>query len=171
MSALSEQYAIALFELVVENNQSMDIEKSFEAFVEGMDEKTMNFFLHPGVQKKEKKDIIKELSLTETFRNLLYLLIDNNRFDHLKDILESYKEIRSNQANEMHVVVYSQKPLSDKRKTALKDQFANKYHRKVTIENRIDESIVGGLRYEFDGKVVDDTVNSTLKQFQSRLTN
>ena len=171
MSALSEQYAIALFELVVENNQSMDIEKSFEAFVEGMDEKTMNFFLHPGVQKKEKKDIIKELSLTETFRNLLYLLIDNNRFDHLEDILESYKEIRSNQANEMHVVVFSQKPLSEKRNTALKAQFENKYHRKVTIENKVDASIVGGLRYEFDGKIVDDTVNNTLKQFQSRLTN
>ncbi len=171
MSALSEQYAIALFELALENNQSVDVEKAFDAFVEGMNENTMSYFMHPGVQKKDKKAIISELSLLETFRNLLYLLIDKNRFDHLEDILESYKDIRSRQANEMHVVVYSQKPLNDKRKTALKDQFANKYHRKVTIENRIDETIVGGLRYEFDGKVVDDTVNSTLKQFQSRLTN
>jgi F-type H+-transporting ATPase subunit delta len=71
----------------------------------------------------------------------------------------------------MHVVVYSQKPLGEKRIKALKDAYEAKYRRIVTLENKVDKSIVGGLRFEFDGKIIDDTVNSTLKQFQSRLTN
>jgi len=171
MSALSEQYAIALFELAVENDNPKDIEASFEAFVEGLDQKTLGFFLHPGVQKEKKKEILKGLSLPETLRNLFYLLVDKNRFEHVEAVYESYKEIRSNEANEMHVVVYSQKPLGEKRIKALKDAYEAKYRRIVTLENKVDKSIVGGLRFEFDGKIIDDTVNSTLKQFQSRLTN
>lgn len=171
MSALSEQYAIALFELAEENKEALNIEEAFKAFVEGVDTKTTNFFLHPGVEKAKKKDIIRELTLPETLKNLFYLLVDKNRFDYVEAIYESFKDIRSNQANEMHIVVFSKKPLSEKRVDALKDAYEAKYHRSVTIENKLDESIVGGLRFEFDGKVIDDTVNSTLKQFQSRLTN
>lgn len=171
MSALSEQYAVALFELASENEKTSEIETSFTSFMEGLDPQSTAFFRHPGVKTDEKKDVIRSLDLPELFENFLFLILDKNRFDQMGAILESYKTIRSKADEEMHIVVHSKQPLSEKRLEQLKDAYEKKYNRTVTMENRIDESIVGGLRFEFDGKVIDDTINNTLKQFKSRLTN
>lgn len=171
MSALSEQYAVALFELASEEGMTSEIETAFTTFIEGLDGQSSAFFTHPGVKTDEKKDVIRSLEFPNLFKNFLFLILDKNRFDHLETILDSYKAIRSKADEEMHIVVYSKKPLSEKRIEQLKDAYEKKYNRTVTMENRIDETIVGGLRFEFDGKVIDDTINNTLKQFKSRLTN
>ena len=170
MSALSEQYAVALFELAQEEDQARDIENAFTSFMESLDRETSAFFRHPAVKTEEKKAIVKTLELPELLRNFLFLILDKDRFDYLEEILESYKTIRSRADEEMHIVVYSKKALTEKRIEQLRDAYAKKYKRTVTLENRIDDTIVGGLRFEFDGKVIDDTINSTLKQFKSRLT-
>lgn len=171
MSALSEQYAVALFELASEEAITSEIETSFTTFIEGLDVQSTAFFTHPGVKTDEKKDVIRSLEFPELFKNFLFLILDKNRFNQLETILESYKAIRSKADKEMHIVVYSKQPLTEKRLGQLKDAYEKKYNRTVTMENRIDETIVGGLRFEFDGKVIDDTINNTLKQFKSRLTN
>ncbi|MFW5913836.1 MAG: ATP synthase F1 subunit delta [Bacillota bacterium] len=170
MSALSEQYAVALFELALEKDEASELENAYATFIEGLDEEARTFFRHPGVRTDKKKAVIDSLEVPALLKNFLFLLLDKNRFDELDAIYESYKTIRSKADEEMHMVVYSKKPLTEKRLEQLKEAYAKKYNRTIFLENRIDESILGGLRFEFDGKVIDDTINSTLKQFKSRLT-
>ena len=77
--------------------------------------------------------------------------------------MESQKDI-------MRINVYSGKPLEKKRINQLKAQYEKKYNRQVIIENHVEASIVGGLRFEFQGLVIDDTVNHSILQIKSRLT-
>lgn len=40
----------------------------------------------------------------------------------------------------------------------------------VRLHNTIDESIIGGVRLEYNGAVLDDTINHYFKALQTRLT-
>ena len=171
MSALSEQYAVALFELAQNENMAHEIEDALDVFMESLDKESYAFFGHPGIKTDKKKSVVETLEIPGLLRDFLFLILDKNRFDELANILDSYKTIRSNADKEMRVVAYSKTPLSQKRIEQLKEAYEKKYDRTVILENRTDENIVGGLRFEFDGKVIDDTINNTLKQFKSRLTN
>ncbi len=170
MSAISEQYAVALFELSNQTNNLDAITAEFKQFIASIDLDTMGFFKHPGVEKKRKKDVVHSLDQSELFNHFLCVLIDNNRFDIIHDIKASFDVMLDNMFKRMTVYVYSKKPLTKAKVSALKTEYENKYNRQVTIENRVDESILGGLRFEFDGKVIDDTINNNLHQLKRRLT-
>ncbi len=170
MSALSEQYAVALFEVASDADVLNDVLEEYDALKQGLDDASMQFFMHPGVEKTKKRDLIDSLNVSETLQHFLYVLIDNNRFEYVPDIYEDYKALINNRFKRMHVIVYSKRPLDAKRKENLKQQYEAKYNRQVTLENRLDEKIVGGLRFEFEGKVIDDTINHTLSQMKRQLT-
>ena len=170
MSALSEQYAVALFDVANDLDAVSDVQEEFKNLVDNLDVEAMKFFEHPGIEKVNKRQLIASLNMIKVFENFLNVLIDNGRFDQLKIIKDDFDELINNRYKRMHVVVYSKRPLDKKRQDNLKEQYEKKYNRQVTIENRVDNNIAGGLRFEFEGKVIDDTINHTLRQMKSRLT-
>ncbi len=167
---MSDPYATALFELAAEKGAIDDIETGLASVVKSLDDKTLDFFLHPGVAKEEKKDIIRTLSFPEVLLDFLCVLIDNNRISALPVILEDYRKLKARMHDLLELKVHSRNKLSPERLEAIKKEYRQRYNRKVTVENIVDETIVGGLRFEFDGKVVDDTINRTLDRLKSRLT-
>lgn len=170
MSAISDQYAIALFEVSLEEKNTEAISEAFESFLEAFDDESMKFFLHPGIKKAIKTNIIQDIEAPTSFKNFLSVLVQNNRFKALEAIKVSFDELLDTMHNRMDVKVYSKKKLTEKRLKAMKEQYEKKYARQVTIDNVVDASIIGGLRFEFDGKVIDDTVNHTLSDIKRHLT-
>ena len=170
MSAISDQYAVALFELALELKKTDALVKDFEAFLDALDEESRTFFLHPKITKNEKKIMIDSFSFEPLFKDFLKVIIENNRFLLLSAILKGVQKLVEEQNNLMHITVFSGKALPKNRIEVLKTQYEQKYHRQVLIDNEIDETIVGGLRFEYNGMVIDDTVNHTLNQLKSRLT-
>ncbi|MFH5881568.1 MAG: ATP synthase F1 subunit delta [Candidatus Izemoplasmataceae bacterium] len=170
MSAISDQYSVALFELAIEEKIVKELNQVFSDFVESIDEESIQCFLHPRISKKEKKAMIESFKLDPLFRDFLYVLIENNRFLMLNDILSGYQKLVEEQHKLMRIIVKSGKALTQEKIEILTQQYEKKYQRQVLIENEIDETIVGGLKFEYNGVVIDDTVNHTLNQLKSRLT-
>jgi F-type H+-transporting ATPase subunit delta len=77
--------------------------------------------------------------------------------------------INDNQNKVMNATVYSNKllPISDLNK--LKNNLGMKHDRKVNIENIVDVNIIGGLRIEYDGQILDETINNHLQTLKNRL--
>lgn len=169
MSALSGQYATALFQLALEQDTLDDVQTSLETFLQGISTEDEILFLHPKITKKQKKDIIESMPINQMVKDFLRVVIDNNRFEHLKAMMNDYQLLVENQGQVMRITVFSGKPLATEKMTRLKTEYEKKYNRQVVIENNVESSIVGGLRFEFDGKVIDDTINYTLNQLKNRL--
>ena len=169
MSAVSNQYAVALFELALESEVLEEVLKSYAAFLESIDEELAWFFLHPKIAKEDKKSVLKSLDTESLFRDFLSVLIDNNRFKLVHVVYEDMKKLKAAQNQEMQINVYSRSPLSDQKLNDLKAQYAKKYQRVINMVNIIDESIIGGLKFTYNGLVIDDTINQTLSQIKSRL--
>lgn len=172
MSVVSDQYAVALFELALESEAIEDVKNGLEAMIDALEQEDSRlFFTHPAIAKKTKKEAINALNVHDLLRDFMYVIIDNQRFLELHNIIKSYKTLIESQNEIMRINVHSGKALDEKRIDQLKAQYEKKYNRQVIIENHVDPSIVGGLRFEFQGVVIDDTVNQGIHQIKSRLTN
>ena len=170
MGYVAFQYAEALFSLALEEKQVDDVLSSFEAFIEAQTDDITKFLNHPKVSKQNKKDVVGNVITNSLFKNFVFVLIDNSRIDYLNECLSEFKAINDNQNKVMNAVVYSKEllPISDLNK--LKNNLGMKHNRKVKIENIVDPSIIGGLRIEYEGHILDETINNHLQTLKNNLT-
>ena len=170
MSYVAFQYAEALYALALEEKQVDEVLFSFVAFTDAQDEDITKFLNHPKVSKKNKKEVIGKAITNSLFKNFVFVLIDNSRIEYLNDCLSEFKVINDNQNKVMNAVVFSREklPISDLNK--LKNNLGMKHNRKVTMENIVDPTIIGGLRIEYDGQVLDETINNHLQTLKNNLT-
>ncbi|TVP97110.1 MAG: ATP synthase F1 subunit delta [Acholeplasmatales bacterium] len=170
MSAVANQYAVALYELALEQAEEDAVALAFKTFVDALDASITAFFLNPRVLKKDKQALLETFKLPVLFSDFLKVVIEHHRFLDLKAMYAAYVTLLETRARIMRVQVTSGRPLGEARIEALKTQYEKKYRRQVLLDNIVDPAIVGGLRFEYDGLVLDDTVNTTLNRLTSRLT-
>lgn len=169
MNYIAYQYAEALFSLSLEKNKVVDVLNEFIQFTSAMDNEIIDFINHPKISKKDKKDIIAKGVINDIFKRFTYVLIDNSRFDLLKDILVEFEKVVNKHNNLIKVKVFSNKKLSKEQLEKLNLNLSEKNNRKIELENVVDESIVGGLRVEYEGMIFDDTVNNYLSSLKANL--
>lgn len=170
MSYVAFQYAEALFSLSVEEKQVEDVYKNFDAFVQAQDEDIYSFLTHPNVSKTDKKEVLSKVVDHTLVRNFLNVLIDNSRIELLEDCFNEFKTIYDNQNKVMSVVVYSGVKMQDNELKQLQDNLSKKHNRNVTLNNVVDPSILGGIKIEYEGNVLDQTINHYLHSLKSSLT-
>jgi F-type H+-transporting ATPase subunit delta len=169
MTETSNQYALALFSLAANDKQTDEIYNEFHQFVDGLDENTHKFFLHPKIEDKDKREVIENVLKNPLLINFLKTVVDNNRFSFIEEILKAYKDLLNESQNIAEITIYTQKALSEENKNKLKTKFTKVLDKKIIINEVINPSIVGGVRIEYQGSVLDQTINATLEQLKSSL--
>ncbi len=170
MSYVAFQYAEALFALANEEKKVVVVKEELAAFVEAQDEYVYKFLNHPKVKKDDKKEVIAKGITDSLVKNFVYVLIDNNRVELLADVLNEFITIVDRQNQMMNVFVYSGKLMEIRDLNKLKNNIAMKHNRTVNIENIVDEKIIGGLRIEYEGMILDETINNHLNTLKNNLT-
>lgn len=170
MSYVAFQYAEALFALAHEEHQLDTVQQTYQQFLDGMDQDIIKFLNHPKITRQEKKDVLSNAVDHTIFRHFLFVLIDNGRIDLLDDCHHELMAIIDAQNKQMEVVVYSPKKMTKAELDQLQTNIGQKHNRKVRISNVIDTSILGGIRIEYEGHVLDQTINHYLHALKSDLS-
>lgn len=169
MSVLGFQYAEALFDLAFEEKSVTEMNQTFESFLNLSTADLDEFMTHPKISKEVKKEMIDEFELPNVFTHFMYVVIDHDRYDLMKDIYDEFSKIIYRQNKVMHVTVYSKKALTQGEKERLITRLKKKHNRDIELKNMLDESIVGGLKVEYEGYVLDDTINNYLQSLKATL--
>ena len=164
------QYANALFQLATEEDKVEDILKDFEELFDSVDPDFYTFMEHPNMKKRDKKALIKKIVHRPLLLHLCYVLIDNHRMEFLSDVLNEYHELINQDHQIMNVDVFSNKPINENETKSLVVALEKRFSKEIHLHNVVDEDIIGGLRLEYDGAVLDDTVTHYFKALQTRLT-
>ncbi len=170
MSYVAFQYAEALYSLALEKNQVSNVKSDYTLFTNALDEEVYKFLNHPKIPKEDKKAVINSALENKLLRNFVNVLIDNSRVELLEDVLTEYSKIVNNQNKILEVKAYTGKKLTSEQKAQIIANLSKKYNRKIELELIVDESIVGGLRLEYEGNVHDDTINNYLHGLKANLT-
>ena len=170
MSYVAFQYAEALFSLAYEEKGVEDLLESYNDFIKAQDNDISKFLNHPKVTNKNKKEVIGKVLKNSLLKNFVYVLIDNSRVDLIQDCFDEFIVIVDNQNKVMNVSVFSNRTLTKEELKDLNDNLSTKHNRKVKLENIVDKSILGGLRIEYEGNVLDETINHYLATMKNNLT-
>ena len=170
MTDVERQYARAVFLLALERKEVDEVYSELKNFIKSLDTETRQFFLHPKIDKQDKQNVIEKAIKNQLLVNFLKVIIDNDRFDLLETISYAYLDLINELNETVEVHVFSNQALTDENINKIKNNLEQKLLKKVKITQTIDSSIIGGIRIVFQGKIIDQTINSSLEKMKQTLT-
>ncbi len=132
-----------------------------------------SLFANPVVTVEEKQDIIERIFSNKvplTVKNFLFVLALRKRLELLDSILEEYKKELNKCENIVSLEVTSAIEINDEKKEDLKHRIIEKLSKNADIKWKVDESIIGGLVFDIDGTIVDDSITTKLNNMSKRIT-
>ncbi len=174
ISTVGLQYAKAIFDLACEKNlEEIYFEnlKSINQLIK-LDENIFKTFNHPGISYDEKKNILNnvlENKVENEFLHFLFVLIDNDRFQNLDDIVDSYQYYLNELKKESNAKIFTKYNLLDEELEIIRKKLQMHFNKKINIEQILDENLVGGIIIHVDGKVVDGSILNQMHNLKNEL--
>ncbi len=164
---IARRYAEALYGLAREQGNVGEIESAYQQAltdIAGVPE-VGRFLAHPLVPREKKNELIDRAfpELPGHLRNLIRLLIRNGREDYLGLIHEEFLTLRADEEGVIRVQVATAQQFSAEDRGRLTDRLARALGRRVKLVERLDPDLLGGVRLEVDGKVIDGTLRAKLE--------
>lgn len=169
MTDVANQYAHAVFSLAFEANNQENVASELNSFFSGLDVNEWQFFLHPRITKEEKHQVIEKLSLDNLTINFLKVIIDNERFDLLENIIVVYRKLLDESKDLVLVKVTSNIKLSESNLNKVQNTLKNRMKKNIKIEEIIDKNLSSGIKIEYDGEIIDLTVKRTIDEIKNQL--
>jgi F-type H+-transporting ATPase subunit delta len=170
---VARRYAVALYQLAAEADAVDPIETELRAVVdETMASRDVTRYLaHPLVSRDQKTQFVGAAfpDLSERMRNLFSLLIRNRRESYLDLIYAEFLAARAEAEGLVPVCVTTARALEDGERTRLIANLEAALGQRVTLEEHVDGSLLGGARIETDGRVIDGSLRARLDGLRARL--
>ena len=166
-------YSEAFFELSKEKN-NLDIHKKDLNEVNNIlkEYSQLNRILtSPSIEKEAKKEVFSEVfkDLEKDALNLAFVLIDKSRFSIFEDLTREFNKKYNEEKNIEEGIVYSIKELTESQMKDLENVLNKKFDKKVELVNKIDESLIGGISIELEGKRIDNSIKNRLTSLKAHL--
>lgn len=172
---IANRYAEALFQLSEEENITKEIYNELHHVVDIVknNKELDNVLKSPLVSKPEKVQLIETLfnkKINNNLKNFLKILVEKGRISSLKSIELTFRQLLNDKNNIMEGTVISAIPLTDEKVKELEEKLSKKYNKNVTLENKVDESILGGVLIRLGNTQIDGSVKTRLDNIKDQLS-
>lgn len=99
----------------------------------------------------------------------LKLLYEKHLISHFEDIATEFISLCNDELGIKEGIAYSAAPLSKEKLTKIEKALSNKLGAEVSLENRVEKSLLGGVRVFVDGKVFDASLSGKLESLRNSL--
>lgn len=167
-------YGKALFDAAAELNRIREIEEELKALDEIFKrEAAFARLLHsPAVTAGEKKTMLRQVfdgRVREEVLSFLYILIDHDRMGQYHAIVKNYLKRKDAWLGEAYGKIDSAAPLTEEELRGFEEETGRLLGKKVTLRNRIDPAVLGGVRIQVGGRLIDATLRSALDGLRESL--
>ncbi|MEW9077941.1 F0F1 ATP synthase subunit delta [Terrisporobacter glycolicus] len=172
---IANRYAEALFQLSEDENITKEIYNELHNVVETVknNKDLDNVLRSPLVAKIEKVKLIESLfnnKINNNLKNFLKILVEKGRISSLKSIELTFKQLLNDKNNIIEGTVISAIPLTDNKVKELEEKLSKKYNKNVTLENKVDQSILGGVLVRLGNTQIDGSVKTRLDNIKDQLS-
>ena len=129
----------------------------------------LNLLSAPVLSGEEKSQMLDQVfggKVLPLVQNFMKVLAENGRFSGFAQVANEVKRLYLESRGIKEVVVTSAKELPEDQLQRLKEAMSKKLNAEVIVNLQIDESLMGGLSVEFDGKRLDASVANRLRQLE-----
>jgi F-type H+-transporting ATPase subunit delta len=172
VSGVSGRYATALFELA-RDERSIDAVKAdldkFDAMLnESADLKRLvrSPVFAADAQSKALSAVLEKAGIAGISANFLKVLTANRRLFAVADMIRAFRALVAKFKGEASADVTVAEPLSDKNLDALKSALHAISGKDVTLNVKVDPSIIGGLVVKLGSRMVDSSLRTKLNSIK-----
>ncbi len=176
MTRVGTVYGQALYSLAAEERCEQSILRQLSVLKQSFADEPdfIRLLSAPNIPKDERCRI-----LDQSFRdrvhpyllNFMKILTEKGYMRHFADCCDAFEACYDRAHDILVVTVVSAVALSDTQQTRLRDKLAAHTGKTIRLRCRVDASCYGGLRLEYDGKCIDDTLAHRLDTMRGLLKN
>lgn len=168
-------YGRALFELI-ENDKNAIVSYE-EALIHVKNDlkrnpELMSFLSSYAIAKEKQYLVIDEIygkSKLEHLAPFLKVLVNRRLFPKFDEILLSFKKNANEALGKEEGIVYSAIPLNEDELKSLEDSLSKKIGKDVVLSERVEPSLLGGIKVFIDGKAFDGTLKGKIESLRKEL--
>ena len=174
MTEAGSVYGEALYDLAKAEQLSKVILEQLTALDQAFrqEPKFLQLLAAPNLSKQERCGILDESfrgSLHPYVLNFLKILTEKGYPRHFSDCCQAYREHYNEDNGILPVTVVTALPLSQEQSAKLTGKLSVLTGKTVELLNRVDPAILGGVRLDYSGKRLDDTVAHRLESIRNLL--
>ena len=167
-ASLAGRYALALFDLAVENNSLSSVATSIAGLGDALRDSAefRTLVANPVITRKESGETVaalaKTMKLDPLTTKFLGVLAENRRLGDLGDMVRAFGELNARHRGEISAEVTSAHPLSNDQVDALKAKLTSRLGRDVNVNLNVDRAILGGLVVRVGSRLIDNSIRTRL---------
>jgi F-type H+-transporting ATPase subunit delta len=172
VASLAERYAAALFDLADERHALDAVAgdlRELRAMLQTSSD-LVRLLRSPVLSRDEQGQAIAAISeragLSELTRDFLGVVARNRRLFAALEIIEAYLAKLAERRGEITAEVTAAQPLSEAQQNTLGEQLRRAVGRRVTVDIRVDPSLLGGMIVQVGSRMIDSSVKSRLQRLQ-----
>ncbi|WP_338421288.1 F0F1 ATP synthase subunit delta [Acetobacter conturbans] len=165
---LAGRYATALYELATEKLKLDEVLPQADAFARLIDESApfravlQDTRLDIRDARKAVLAVAKQQGFSDLIVNFVGVIADNRRLPHLRQIFAAFAAVASARRGEITAEVVSAQPLTMAQRAQLQGKLAEAGYSRVSLQERVDPEILGGLVVRVGPRLVDTSLQSRL---------
>ncbi|MDO4813494.1 MAG: ATP synthase F1 subunit delta [Gemella sp.] len=172
---LAGKIAKSLFNIAKENNALSVVENDLTESVKSiLNEKSfITLMNNPNILKEKKSQIIDAAfkGVNPYVVNVIKILANDLQINSIVEVKEAFLNLNNRFNKKQIVKVESVYKLTDEELEKVANAIKSKTNvDNVEIENVIDESLIGGLKISYDGKVIDSTIKARIQEMKNKLS-
>lgn len=174
MTQVGSVYGEALYTLALEEELTKPILGELDILEQSFRQEPdfIRLLSAPNISKQERCQI-----LDDSFRgkvqpyvlNFLKILTEKGYMRHFPDCCKAFREHYNQDNGILPVTAITAIPLSAEQAEKLTVKLSRITGKTVTLRNRVDPECLGGVRLDYNGKRLDDTVSHRLEAIRSVL--
>ncbi|MBV8118449.1 MAG: F0F1 ATP synthase subunit delta [Alphaproteobacteria bacterium] len=172
VSALAERYATALFELADEHRVLDQVAadlRQLRAMLAASADLTRvvrSPILSRADQARAVAALARRAELSSLVGDFLAVVARNRRLFALSSMIEGFLAMLASRRGEVTAEVVAAQPLSEAQLGALSEHLHRTVGRRVTVDARVDQRLLGGMIVKVGSRMVDASVESKLRRLQ-----
>ena len=175
INVIADRYAQALFEVGEETQTTSELYQELSELVKILNENNdfYSFLKSPLISCEDKKTVMQNVfknQLSDSMNNFLKIVIDKDRMSAIENIKESYKGLLNDKNNVLEGTAITAVALSEEEIKDLEKNLSIKYNKNVTLNNVVDETILGGVLVKLGNEEIDGTVRTRLSKMKNQLS-
>lgn len=174
-SEIARTYARVLYDLATAadavDGADAGIRAAAEAIRGHIDLRTA--LVDTGMSGSKKRDILREVfgeNVTPEVLSVVTLAVDRGHTGMLGDVARIFGEIAESERGIVVAEVTTAVPLDDAIRASISDKLVASLGRPVSLRERVDASIVGGVIIKVGGRVLDGSLSSQLDAMRVSLS-
>ena len=176
MTEIANVYGGAIYDLAKDENLTEQVRQQLDVLDQAFAQEPafVRLLSSPSLSKPERVQVIED-SFRSTLHpyvlNFMKILTEKGYIRHFSGCCKVYRDRYNTDNGILPVTAVTAVPLSDALRNKLADKLTTVTGKRIELTCKVDPDCLGGVRLDYDGKRLDDTVSHRLDSVRGLLKN